>query len=72
MLHSMHLVNEPVDVGQEVLRIVIVDYIHVHPMAATCKEGLSEIAIGNVLSNGSENHGPWIDRLEISSWHLQY
>jgi hypothetical protein len=72
MLDFLNLQDDLLQACHESLGIVIVKNIQVDALIATSKKGFSVTLCLDVPTNGSKHKRSRIDRLKITSWHLQH
>ena len=71
MLRLLNLANEHFDIAEELRWIEVMDEVHVDSMTSTQKEGFRIVAAANVTTNLRKHQSPGVDRLQITSGHLQ-
>jgi hypothetical protein len=65
------LIDKESNIGQELLRCMIVQYIHVDPLSPAIRESFLVVLLFDKRPDTRNNHCPWVDSLEITSGHLK-
>lgn len=72
VFNLLGLVHKRTYIRNELRGVMIVQDVHVHPMASTCQKGLFVFFFIDTLPNASQHESPRVNGLKIPSWHLHY
>jgi hypothetical protein len=72
MLNLLDLRNDLLQAGHESFRVVIMENVQVNALITTSEEGFIVALRLDIAANGCQNKRSRINRLKVTSWHLQY
>lgn len=72
VFNLLDLAHKRAYIRNELRGIMIVQDVHVHPMASACQKGLLVFFFIDTLPNTSQYKSPRVNGLKIPSWHLHY
>jgi len=71
MLYLPDLTDKQLNTLHELLRRMVVKDVHVHPLVTAGKESRLIVLCGYAFTDASQDKSARVDRLEVSSRHLQ-
>lgn len=72
MLNTLDLGNYFLNIGQESIRVMVVQDVHIHSLVTASKECFAVLLGLDLTADSCKHQSSGVDSLKITSGHLQY